>query len=106
MIPHEDMLLLPLVVLVLWTILISFWMFYTRVGAMTAQKMDANKGRHTKDIEAKMPSKVRAVADNYNNLGELPILFYALSLAIFAMGHVEYDSSLSRLDFCRLAYSP
>ena len=88
--PHEDMILLPLLVLALWSLLMMIWMFIGRVGAMSGQSMDPNQAKHTGDIVGRLPTKVRAVGDNYSNLFELPVLFYAVTLAVYAVGHVDW----------------
>ncbi len=71
--------LLPVLALVVWTLVMWVWMFATRIPAMQAAKIDPNKARHPDSgHNEKLPSSVRAVADNYNHLHEQPTVFYAL----------------------------
>ena len=72
--------LTPVLVLVLWTLIMWLWMYATRIPAMTAAKIDPNDARHPGTYSDKIPSNVRAVADNYNHLHEQPPLFYALMM--------------------------
>ena len=72
--------LTPVLVLVLWTLIMRLWMYATRIPAMTAAKIDPNDARHPGTYSDKIPSNVRAVADNYNHLHEQPTLFYALMM--------------------------
>ena len=72
--------LTPVLVLVLWTLIMWLWMYATRIPAMTAAKIDPNDARHPGTYSDKIPSNVRAVADNYNHLHEQPTLFYALMM--------------------------
>lgn len=68
----------PALILILWTLVMWIWMYVTRIPAMTKAKMDPNEARHPGTYADKIPSNVRAVADNYNHLHEQPTIFYAL----------------------------
>jgi hypothetical protein len=70
--------LTPVLLLVLWTLIMWIWMYATRIPAMNKAKIDPNEARHPGTYGDRMPSNVRAVADNYNHLHEQPTLFYAL----------------------------
>ncbi|MEM7492888.1 MAG: MAPEG family protein [Pseudomonadota bacterium] len=82
--------LTPVLVLILWTLIMWLWMYITRIPAMTAAKMDPNDARHPGTYADKIPSNVRAVADNYNHLHEQPTVFYALMLFSAATGGGTY----------------
>lgn len=80
-------LLLPVVVLVAWSLVMWIWMMATRIPAMQKAGMDPEQARHTRsgalDV---LPSEVRQVGDNYNHLMEQPTIFYALVLAMAVGG--------------------
>ena len=72
--------LLPVVVLVAWTLVMLLWLAGTRVLAMQRLKLDPERAaRHVDSDEMKLlPRVARQAADNYNHLHEQPTLFYAL----------------------------
>jgi hypothetical protein len=80
--------LTPVMVLAGWTIVILIWLYATRIPAMQKAKIDPQDAL-SGDMATKIPLKVRQIADNYNHLLEQPPLFYAVALAIAAMGHVD-----------------
>lgn len=81
-------LLLPVVVLVAWSLVMWAWMVATRIPAMARAKMDPQSAKHTDTGSVKqLPSEIRQVADNYNHLMEQPTIFYALVIAM-AVGHL------------------
>ena len=70
--------LMPVLVLVIWTLIMWLWMYFTRIPAMQKAKINPDDARHPGTYADKMPANVRAVADNYNHLHEAPTIFYAL----------------------------
>ncbi len=70
--------LLPVLALVVWTLVMWLWMYATRIPAMQKAKLHPDEARHPGTYLDRIPSNVRAVADNYNHLHEQPTLFYAL----------------------------
>jgi hypothetical protein len=62
------------------------WMAATRLPAMRRAGLALQDAAHTRDLQARLPSAVRRVADNYNHLFEAPTLFYAIALAILVAG--------------------
>lgn len=74
----EHSMLTPVIALITWTLLIWLWMYALRIPAMTAANIDANDAKHPGSLDV-LPSKVRAVGDNYNHLHEQPTVFYALA---------------------------
>lgn len=76
-------LLLPVVVLVTWSLIMWVWMLATRLPAMRKAKMHPQDAKHTgAGSTDNLPSEARQVADNYNHLMEQPTIFYALVLAV------------------------
>ncbi|MEM1086171.1 MAG: MAPEG family protein [Pseudomonadota bacterium] len=82
--------LTPVLILIIWTLVMWIWMYLTRIPAMTAAKIDPNDARHPGTFSDRIPSNVRAVADNYNHLHEQPTLFYALMLFAAVTGGGTY----------------
>ena len=70
--------LTPMLVLIAWTMVMWLWMYATRIPAMQKAKIDPDEARHPGTYGDRLPSNVRAVADNYNHLHEQPTVFYAL----------------------------
>jgi hypothetical protein len=71
--------LTPVLALIVWTFILWFWMYATRIPAMRAAGIDARLVKRKDDIDA-LPVKVKQVADNYNHLHEQPTVFYALAI--------------------------
>ena len=77
--PTTTQFLTPVLVLVAWTLLMWIWMYARRIPAMQAAGIDPQEAAHPGSLN-RLPSNVRAVADNYNHLHEQPTIFYALML--------------------------
>jgi hypothetical protein len=71
-----------------WTFVLWFWMYATRLPAMRTAGIDPSKARRAQDIEA-LPAKVKHIADNYNHLHEQPTVFYALALYSHVAGTAD-----------------
>lgn len=69
----------PILVLILWTFVMWFWMYATRIPAMRAAGVDPAKVKGKEDL-GRLPPKVNWIADNYNHLHEQPTVFYALAI--------------------------
>ena len=69
--------LTPVLALIVWTFVMWFWMYATRIPAMRSMGMGKFK---RKDDLKQLPVSVQNIADNYNHLHEQPTLFYALAI--------------------------
>jgi hypothetical protein len=78
----------PVIALIAWTLLVWVWMYALRIPAMTAANIDADDAKHPGSLDA-LPSRVRAVADNYNHLHEQPTVFYALAFYSHLVGAAD-----------------
>jgi hypothetical protein len=79
--------LAPAAVLVLWSIVVLFWVFATRMKAFSDAGIDlgsAEPGVRYADVESQMPESVNWKSHNFTHLMEQPTLFYAL-VAILAI---------------------
>ncbi len=79
-------LLLPLIVLVLWSSVIWCWMYATRIPAIRASKIRLDPDAPAGEQMAQLPAKVRWKADNYNHLMEQPTVFFAIVLTLALLG--------------------
>jgi len=78
----------PLMALGLWTVAIFIWMYVKRIPAMAAANIPPDGAKHPGDLNG-LPADARQAADNYNHILEAPTLFYAIALAIAAVGHAD-----------------
>ena len=69
--------LTPVLALIVWTFVLWFWLYATRIPAMRAIGM--NKFTRKDDLK-QLPVAVQNIADNYNHLHEQPTIFYALAI--------------------------
>lgn len=67
----------PMLALIVWTFVLFFWMYATRLPAMKRAGLDATKVKTKADFEG-LPMSAKQIADNYNHLHEQPTIFYAL----------------------------
>jgi hypothetical protein len=77
--------LLPILALVIWTMIMWWWMYVTRIPAMQKHKIAPQD--NPRGLKGVLPATVEQIADNYNHLHEQPTLFYALCL----VAHVGND---------------
>lgn len=81
-----DSFLTPVLALIVWTLIVWIWMYATRLPAMQRAKVDPSTAKHPGSLDH-LPSRVRAVANNYNHLLEQPVIFYALVFYVDLLGH-------------------
>ena len=76
----------PVIALAVWTHLMWFWMYATRLPAMFAARIKLDPNVPNGQLLARLPARVRWKADNYNHLFEQPTVFYAVALALAVIG--------------------
>lgn len=69
--------LTPMLALIVWTFVIWFWMYATRLPAMQRAGLDPKRIKRKDELDV-LPVPVKQIADNYNHLHEQPTVFYAL----------------------------
>lgn len=74
------------IALVLWTFVMWFWLYATRLPAMFKGKLVYDPNRPASEFIDKLPPKVRWKADNYNHLHEQPTVFYAVAITLAILG--------------------
>ncbi len=83
--PNHAM-LAPVIALALWTFVMCFWLYATRIPAMFRGKVAADASQPAEAFHARLPARVRWKADNYNHLMEQPTVFYAVAIALAISG--------------------
>ena len=76
----------PVVALALWTGVMWFWMYVTRIPAIMKARMRLDPNAPRGEQMAQLPPQVRWKADNYNHLMEQPTVFFAVALALAILG--------------------
>ena len=86
--------LAPAAVLIAWSLLILFWMAFTRLPALSkAGGLGAAKpGGRGQDLEGVIPDRINWKSHNYAHLMEQPTLFYAASVIIALLGASALDT--------------
>lgn len=82
--------LLPVLVLAIWTMVMWFWMYATRLPAFQKAGINPDDARHPGSYGDRLPSNVRAIADNYNHLHEAPTVFYAVMFFAALTGGADH----------------
>src|SRR4249919_1033419 len=77
--------LTPVLALIIWTFVVWFWMYFTRILAMPAAGIDPARIKQKGELDP-LPIKVKQIADNYNHLHEQPTVFYALMIYTHLVG--------------------
>lgn len=89
-------LLLPVLALVLWTFVMWFWMYATRIPAILKSRMRLDPTAPRGEQMATLPAQVRWKADNYNHLFEQPTIFYATVIVLALVSpHAAADVALA-----------
>ncbi|MBQ0795474.1 MAPEG family protein [Zhongshania sp.] len=76
----------PVVVLILWTFVMLFWMALVRLPMIAKLKLKPEAGERTSELALQLPPKTQWKADNYNHLVEQPTLFYATAFLLAFIG--------------------
>lgn len=74
------------VALVLWTFVMWFWLYATRLPAVIKGKIVYDPHRPASEFLDKIPPSARWKADNYNHLHEQPTIFYAVAITLAILG--------------------
>ena len=85
--------LMPVIVLVIWTLVVWVWMYSTRIPAMIKANVDPQQAVNPRGgWRDALPKHVNWVSDNYNHLHEQPTAFYALMIVLAI---IERSSSVA-----------
>jgi hypothetical protein len=83
--PLTHSLLTPILALVVWSLMMTVWMYATRIPAIQRAGIDPGGAREPTALDA-LPLEVRQVGYNLNNLMEQPTVFYALVAYTYLAG--------------------
>jgi len=86
---QAHLILQPVLVVGLLTVVMTVWMYLTRLPAMYRLRIHPQKAQDTNALRALLPKDVTRVSNNYNHLFEQPTLFYAVAISIAVLGHVD-----------------
>lgn len=94
----QAQMLAPAAVLVLWSIIMLFWMAFTRLPAIKKVGSglgEAKPGGRGQDLEGVIPDNVQWKAHNYAHLMEQPTIFYPTVVILAIMGAGALDVMLA-----------
>jgi hypothetical protein len=83
--PLTSSMLTPMLALIVWTLVMTVWMFALRIPAIQQAKISPTDAREPTSLDA-LPLTVRQVGYNLNNLMEQPTIFYALVVYSYLAG--------------------
>lgn len=72
---------------VLLTLIVAVRMYFDRIAEMRARRVNPQALATSHEAAARLEHV--AAADNFRNLFELPVLFFAICPALYATGHVS-----------------
>ena len=79
--------LVPVLVLILWSLVVWCIMYARRIPAMQKAKINPDSAKSPDgDWKSRMPEGAQYAAHNYNHLMEQPTIFYALMFYIALTG--------------------
>lgn len=81
------------------TAIVWFVMYARRIPAMRKARLPAQTYTVPETISQHLPEAVNYPANNLKNLFELPVLFYALCLYLYVVGHVDQIYVLAAWSF-------
>lgn len=87
----------PVVALTIWTMVMWFWMYATRIPAMSKAKVDPKELSRlptAAGLDAQLPPEVQRKAHNYNHLHEQPTVFYAIAIVLAIIGQGDGMNAL------------
>jgi hypothetical protein len=76
----------PAIFQVLLTLIVAMRMYVTRVAEMRARRVNLQALATRREAATRLENV--AAADNFRNLFELPVLFFAICPALYVTGHV------------------
>lgn len=85
----QHSILQPVAALMLLTMLVWIAMVVKRVGYLMTNRIHPQRVATLEQVNALMPEPINRWSNNFKNLFELPVLFYAVCLVLLAMGKVD-----------------
>lgn len=85
----QDAIFGPVFAMVALTFVVWVYMYVRRIHFLTANDITPDQVTTPAAMEAITPPEVARSSDNLKNLFEVPVLFYALALLLYASGRVD-----------------
>ncbi len=86
---EETRLLIPFFGMLMLTVLVWIYMYIRRIGYMTKNRIPARAGSTPQKMASVVPEDVQNSANNFNNLFQVPVLFYVIVLYLLWAGQVD-----------------
>lgn len=86
--PQADI-LVPFAAMLLLTLVVWVYMYVRRLSYMFANGIDPQRLASPEGKAATLPEAIERPANNLKNLFEMPVLFYAVVLALYGMSAVD-----------------
>ena len=80
---------LPMLGMMVLTLLVWVYMFVQRIGFAQSNKLDIEEFKTPADVQALVPAEASSASNNFKNLFELPVIFYAVCLFLTVTGQVD-----------------
>lgn len=75
--------------MLLLTLVIWLWMFARRMSYLLANKIDAESLKSPEQVTEVLPESAAAPGHNFKNLFEMPVVFYTVCAAAYALNQVD-----------------
>lgn len=79
----------PVLAMLILTGVVWLVMFVRRLAFLSKNKVDAQQLKTPTQVAALIPDDVNAPGNNFKNLFEIPVVFYAICVAAFELGKVD-----------------
>lgn len=86
---EETRLLIPFFGMLMLTVLVWIYMYIRRIRYMLQNKIPARAGSTPQKMASVLPERVQNSANNFNNLFQVPILFYVIVLYLVWAGQSD-----------------
>ena len=79
----------PLIAMVLVTLAVWTALYVRRIRFLVSHRIDAQRVSTPEKVSTVIPEHVQYPANNFKNLFELPVLFYAICLYLYVTGSAD-----------------
>jgi hypothetical protein len=86
---HQTAIFGPFLATMLLTVVVWIWLYVVRIRFLNAENIPPADLAVPGELARISPASVSNPSDNFKNLFEIPVLFYALSLYLFAAQQVD-----------------
>lgn len=80
---------LPMLAMMMLTLVVWIYMFIQRVRFAQSHRIDIEKFKTPADVQALIPGDDSSASNNFKNLFELPVIFYAVCLYLMVTQQVD-----------------